>query len=100
MKLRSTCSDTHTGGILASAGDDGNILLWIQSDNHAATALGEDHSDDKETWVVKRMCRSVEGVETYDLAWSPDAAFFVTGSMDNIARIFDAQTGKLKSPRG
>lgn len=39
------------------------------------------------------MCRSSSGSEIYDLAWSPDGLFFVTGSMDNVARIFDAQTG-------
>lgn len=34
------------------------------------------------------------GSEIYDLAWSPDGNFFITGSMDNIARIYNAQTGK------
>ena len=40
------------------------------------------------------MCRSF-GSEIYDLAWSPDGVFFITGSMDNIARIYNAQTGKV-----
>ena len=38
------------------------------------------------------MCRST-GSEIYDLAWSPDGVFFITGSMDNVARIYNAQTG-------
>ena len=38
------------------------------------------------------MCRS-SGAEIYDLAWSPDGVFLITGSMDNIARIYNAQTG-------
>ena len=81
--------------MLATAGDDGNILLWVQSDNHSATpAFGEDGLEDKETWRVKHMCRSF-GTEIYDLAWSPDGVFFITGSMDNIARIYNAQTGEL-----
>ena len=37
------------------------------------------------------MCRS--GHEIYDLAWSPDAVFFIIGSMDNVAQIYNAQTG-------
>lgn len=78
--------------MLASAGDDGNILLWVPSDLQSHTALGEDRSDDKETWRVKHMCRS-SGAEIYDLAWSPDGVFLITGSMDNIARIYNAQTG-------
>lgn len=79
--------------MLASAGDDGNILLWVPSETHNhGQAFGEDSLEDKETWRVKHMCRS-SGSEIYDLAWSPDGVFFITGSMDNIARIYNAQTG-------
>jgi len=80
--------------MLASAGDDGNVLLWVPSELQTQPGLGEDHSDDKETWRVKHMCRS-SGAEIYDLAWSPDGVFIITGSMDNIARIYNAQTGTL-----
>jgi WD40 repeat protein len=80
-----------TGEMLASAGDDGNVLLWVPSEL-SMTPLGEDHSDDKETWRVKHMCRS-SGAEIYDLAWSPDGVFIITGSMDNVTRIYNAQTG-------
>ncbi|OKL56595.1 hypothetical protein UA08_08170 [Talaromyces atroroseus] len=81
------------GEMLASAGDDGNVLLWVPSELQMTT-LGEDHSDDKETWRVKHMCRS-SGAEIYDLAWSPDGVFIITGSMDNVARIYNAQTGSI-----
>ena len=86
--------------MLATAGDDGNVLLWVPSDTHSVTpSFGEDGLEDKETWRVKHMCRSF-GSEIYDLAWSPDGVFFITGSMDNIARIYNAQTGKIfRSPR-
>lgn len=40
------------------------------------------------------MCRS-SGAEIYDLAWSPDGTYFIIGSMDNIARIYNAGTGTL-----
>ena len=85
-------SDTHLGEMLASAGDDGNVLLWVPSELQTQPGLGEDRSDDKETWRVKHMCRS-SGAEIYDLAWSPDGVFIMTGSMDNIARIYNAQNG-------
>jgi chromatin assembly factor 1 subunit B len=39
------------------------------------------------------MCRS-SGAEIYDLAWSPDGVHFIIGSMDNIARIYNANSGK------
>src|SRR5947209_15069153 len=80
--------------MLASAGDDGNVLLWIPSDI-SMTAIGDENSEDKETWRVKHMCRSSTGAEIYDLAWSPDGVFFITGGVDNTARIFNAQTGTL-----
>lgn len=83
---------TDAGEMLASAGDDGNVLLWVPSELQTQAGLGEDPSDDKETWRVKHMCRS-SGAEIYDLAWSPDGVFIITGSMDNIARIYNAQTG-------
>lgn len=82
------------GEMLASAGDDGNVLLWVPSEIQTQAGLGEDRSDDKETWRVKHMCRS-SGAEIYDLAWSPDGVFIITGSMDNIARIYNAQTGQM-----
>lgn len=86
----------QAGEVLGSAGDDGNVLLWVPSESHNHTpAYGEDNSEDKETWRVKHMCRSF-GSEIYDLAWSPDGVFFITGSMDNIARIYNAQTGTTR----
>ncbi|KAK6538597.1 hypothetical protein TWF694_010175 [Orbilia ellipsospora] len=83
------------GETLASAGDDGNVILWVQSNTHTAKpSFGEDDLEDKETWRQKHMCRSM-GTEIYDLAWSPDGEFFITGSMDNVARIYDAQKGAM-----
>lgn len=85
-------ANVHQGEMLASAGDDGNILLWIPAENQTHHTNFEEGLEDKETWRVKHMCRSM-GSEIYDLAWSPDGVFFITGSMDNIARIYNAQTG-------
>ncbi|KAK4451703.1 chromatin assembly factor 1 subunit B [Podospora aff. communis PSN243] len=81
------------GELLASAGDDGNVILWVPSENHHV-AFGSEGLEDKEAWRTKHMCRSL-GTEIYDLAWSPDASFFIIGSMDNIARIYNAGTGTL-----
>jgi len=79
--------------MLASAGDDGNIILWVPAEpGHRSGTFGDDDLEDKETWRLKHMCRSM-GSEIYDLAWSPDGIFFITGSMDNIARVWNAQTG-------
>lgn len=91
------------GEVLASAGDDGNVLLWVPADPATyQAAYGEDTADDLERWRVKTMCRSTSGSEIYDLAWSPDGMFFITGSMDNVARIYNSSNGqcyKLDIPR-
>lgn len=85
--------------MLASAGDDGNIILWVPAEpgHRPAPAFGEDDAEDKETWRLKHMCRSM-GSEIYDLAWSPDGIFIITGSMDNVARVWNAQTGMSPLP--
>ena len=69
----------------------------MPSENQTTHTNFEEGLEDKETWRVKTMCRSI-GSEIYDLAWSPDGVFFITGSMDNIARIYNAQTGTLQHP--
>lgn len=73
------------------------MLLWIPSDGSYPRAIGEEDLGDLEHWRVKHMCRTPSASEIYDLAWSPDATFFILGSMDNCARIYNAQTGKSAS---
>ncbi|KAI1821822.1 WD40 repeat-like protein [Xylaria intraflava] len=82
------------GETLASAGDDGNVILWVPSETHHPTTFGNDGIEDKETWRTKHMFRPT-GSEIYDLAWSPDGTYFIIGSMDNVARIYNAVTGSL-----
>ncbi|KAI0383462.1 WD40 repeat-like protein [Hypomontagnella monticulosa] len=82
------------GETLASAGDDGNVILWVPSETHNPTTFGNEELEDKETWRTKHMFRPT-GSEIYDLAWSPDATYFIIGSMDNVARIYNAGTGVL-----
>jgi WD40 repeat protein len=82
-----------TGELLASAGDDGNVILWVPSESQAP-AFGSENLDDKETWRVRHMHRT-SGAEIYDLAWSPDGSHFIIGSMDNVARIYSTAGGML-----
>lgn len=86
------------GELLASAGDDGNVILWTPSDS-PTLGYGEDHADDKEFWRIKTTCRTNTGAEIYDLAWSPDGRYFITGAMDNTARIIDSHSGMLETAR-
>lgn len=68
------------------------MILWVPSEL-PQTNFGSEGPEDKESWRAKHMCRS-SGAEIYDLAWSPDGVYFIIGSMDNIARIYNAQTGQ------
>jgi chromatin assembly factor 1 subunit B len=96
--MRPVLTDGVVGELLASAGDDGNVILWVPTDpGSKIVAMGDENFEDKETWRLKHMCRSM-GSEIYDLAWSPDGAFFITGSMDNVARVWNTQTGITVTP--
>ncbi|KAH3669020.1 hypothetical protein WICMUC_005119 [Wickerhamomyces mucosus] len=84
-----------SGKILATAGDDGAVLLWTKSDS-IVKEFGQDpeeFEDIKESWVLRHACRSGSS-EVYDLAWSHDSKYIVTGSTDNISRIYDANSGQ------
>ncbi|KAG4301518.1 hypothetical protein PCK1_002231 [Pneumocystis canis] len=83
------------GGRLASAGDDGYVLIWTLSNDTPLkpTITHPDAELDKETWRVLRCCRS-SGAEIYDLTWSPDGMYLLTGSMDHVARIYNAKDGQ------
>ena len=80
------------GDVLASAGDDGLLILWTKSDKIVAD-FGHQDDDAKESWVPRHILNML--LEVYDLSWSPDAAFLAAGSMDNTTRIFSASGNKL-----
>nr|ODN96109.1 chromatin assembly factor 1 subunit B [Cryptococcus depauperatus CBS 7855] len=82
------------GQMLASAGDDGNVILWVQSDR-PNVPFGESSEDqpDKEHWRLQKMLQ-VTTKHVYDLAWSPDGEFLIAGSTDNTATIWKAATGE------
>ncbi|KIY37293.1 chromatin assembly factor 1 subunit B [Cryptococcus gattii E566] len=82
------------GQILASAGDDGNVILWVPSDRPSVT-FGETSEDlpDKEHWRLQKMLQ-VTTKHVYDLSWSPDGDYLIAGSTDNTATIWKAVTGE------
>ncbi|ORZ04080.1 WD40-repeat-containing domain protein [Lobosporangium transversale] len=85
-----------TAECLASAGDDGNIILWRPTDTKdTASRFGESDDDEyeHETWRVQSMMRGSLS-DIYDLAWSPDGRYIISGSIDNTARIWDVKDAK------
>uniref|UniRef100_A0A060T4T3 ARAD1B02090p n=1 Tax=Blastobotrys adeninivorans TaxID=409370 RepID=A0A060T4T3_BLAAD len=83
------------GTVLASAGDDGTVLLWTRSEGGPVTDMSSDSQglDDRETWKLRHACRASVS-EIYDIAWSPDSQYIIAGSMDNVARIYNAANGQ------
>lgn len=78
--------------ILATAGDDGAILLWKLADHILKDFDGDSDGDPVESWQVVVLVRSSMS-EIYDLCWSSDGKALVAGSMDNSLSIFSVQNG-------
>ncbi|CCH41934.1 putative WD repeat-containing protein [Wickerhamomyces ciferrii] len=81
------------GQILATAGDDGTVLLWTLSESIVKEFGQESDEDIQESWILRHACRSSTS-EIYDIAWSPDSKYLITGSTDNVSRIYDASNGQ------
>ncbi|GAA5902642.1 Cac2p [Sporobolomyces salmoneus] len=83
------------GETLASAGDDGNILLWVPGEGSRKIGeTDEDRAYERESWKIKSMIRSFSGKEIYDLAWSPSGLQILAGSVDHSATVYDVSTGQ------
>ncbi|GJJ14783.1 hypothetical protein Clacol_009051 [Clathrus columnatus] len=99
------------GELLASAGDDGMIIIWCQTDRPPTTLYGSENNgeEDPEHWKVRISFRLILSSfksrygylpnyrctinEIYDLAWSPTGEYVIAGSTDNAARIFNVADG-------
>ncbi|KAL7284777.1 hypothetical protein ACG7TL_002084 [Trametes sanguinea] len=86
------------GDLIASAGDDGMIIIWSPTTSPHATSYGsdltpEDMQYEKEHWKPRTTFRCTT-MQVYDLAWSPSGEYLIAGSTDNCARIFTASDGK------
>ncbi|RPD75913.1 WD40 repeat-like protein [Lentinus tigrinus ALCF2SS1-7] len=86
------------GDLIASAGDDGMIIVWAPTTSPHASSYGsdltpEDLQYEKEHWKPRTTFRCTT-MQVYDLAWSPTGEYIIAGSTDNCARIFTANEGK------
>lgn len=72
---------------------ESTIMLWKERGESEPPPLGEDVNLNKEQWNLWKVLRGhVEDV--YDLSWSPDSNFLVSGSVDNTAIMWDVQKGR------
>lgn len=72
---------------------DNVVFLWSKSDEKE---LGECNlvpdTSNKENWTVAKVLRGhLEDI--YDLSWSNDCCYIITGSVDNTAIVWDVQKG-------
>ncbi|KAJ7209271.1 WD40-repeat-containing domain protein [Mycena pura] len=86
------------GEFLASAGDDGMVIIWApsatpQTSTYGSDLSAEDLQHEKEYWKPRTTFRCTT-MQVYDLAWSPTGEFILAGSTDNAARVFAAADGK------
>lgn len=89
-----------SGNLLASGDDDSYVIIWKQQTEREQTQpppLFEENARNeeqfKETWLILKVLRGhLEDI--YDLSWSPNGEFLVTGSVDNSAIVWDLKKGK------
>jgi chromatin assembly factor 1 subunit B len=87
------------GDLLASAGDAGELLLWKPRGGEALVAAAPSFGADEEeegSWKYSTTLRG-HSSDIYDLAWSPDATALLSGSVENIALLWDVKSGKGKA---
>ncbi|XP_076818513.1 chromatin assembly factor 1 subunit B-like isoform X2 [Clavelina lepadiformis] len=85
---------SHVGNILASAGDDGSIILWRLSDKEEAPNIFEDEDGRNiEIWNASKIMRGhIEDIN--DLSWSYNDLFIATGSVDHSVILWDTEKGQ------
>lgn len=81
------------GDTVATAGDDGSVLVWTLSDTLVREFGAEDDAA-VELWVL-RLALRLPQAEIYDVAWLPCGQYILAGSMDNVVRIYSAQLGHM-----
>ena len=78
---------------------DSIVYLWKLSDGTTSTGgnlISSETAGNKENWSIVKVLRGhLEDI--YDLCWSPDSNFMISGSVDNTAIVWDVQKGMMCS---
>lgn len=81
------------GSLLASASDDGSLIIWRKLDNVVRDITNS--NDDVESWQALSVIRS-SNAEINDICWSSCNRYIATGSMDNTLRVYEIDGAKYK----
>ena len=84
------CRFSPNGMYLATGSDDHTIVIWVQKLRPVTFGSNEEKII---TWCNYKILRGHSG-DIYDLAWSPDSKYIISGSVDNSAFIFNVEKGK------
>ncbi|XP_029159319.1 chromatin assembly factor 1 subunit B-like [Nylanderia fulva] len=79
--------------ILASGDDESVIILWKMKEKEGQdSSPSASDTENKEQWTSWKVLRGhIEDI--YDISWSPDSNFLISGSVDNTAIIWNIQKG-------
>ncbi|XP_053396041.1 chromatin assembly factor 1 subunit B-like [Mercenaria mercenaria] len=88
-KAVNVCRFSPDGDVLATAGDDSVIIFWKLSETCSVNNIfQEDEEDNKENWGMLKVLRGhLEDI--YDICWSADGKYMISGSVDNSAILWD-----------
>lgn len=93
------CRFNKQGDTLATAGDDGLLLLWKKNETMVKEfGVDDDEFQDfKESWAVWKRLRSgsASNAEIYDISWNPQGTCIAIASLDNTVRVFNVDQGKV-----
>jgi len=82
------------GEFLASGDDESVVFIWKQkAENEILNITEAANEQDKEVWITYKVLRG-HMEDIYDLCWSPNSQFLITGSVDNSAMLWDVNKGK------
>lgn len=88
-----------SGELLASSDDESVIFIWRQKpETESLNIFDKDgtNEQDKEIWQTMKILRG-HMEDVYDLSWSPNSNFLLSGSVDNTAIVWDVQKGKSQT---
>lgn len=80
-----------TGNKLATASDDGLLIVWTLSPE-VVVEFGHQDDEASESWVVNQVQNT--NLEIYDISWSPDSKFLIAACMNNTSKVFEVAGGQ------
>ncbi|XP_058464649.1 chromatin assembly factor 1 subunit B [Malaya genurostris] len=82
------------GELLASGDDESVIFIWKQKgETEVLNIVDATNDQDKEIWITLKILRG-HMEDVYDLCWSPNSMYLISGSVDNTAMVWDVNKGK------